>query len=231
MRIADSYEVERFNGRDTFALGVPLQIDIGASERILARLETNSTGRSRIAMEARLLHSLRSPYLPRLLEAGVDDALGLAFYTMIVRTPIEPLAVAIEQHTLGLKTIWETAVGVSYLHERGVAYRSCSPLGVASAAGQPLLFDFSRAMAIGDSRAALPLSSTTEHDPHEAASLHDGVGSDIYDLGMLLKASTVGELEPLVNSMTDADPNQRPVSMWAVAKQLEEALAHTNAQS
>lgn len=101
----------------------------------------------RVANEARLLHSVDSPYVLPLLDAGTVDG-QLFFVTPTVDGTLER---AHESHDASQICQWiaDAALGVHELHELGVAHRDIRPENVLHTNGRGVIGELDLAQLLG----------------------------------------------------------------------------------
>lgn len=210
MRIGKYGNLVSFLGRRNYFL---------SSRNILIRkFEHELTASLALQREIEILLSLTSSFFPKPIEAGLDDASGILYYSMNIPESLHPLQFeSSNPETTELFANLVRALGK--LHDARVSYRNVKPDAAAlTQMNQPFYFDFSLAVPFLESRMVRTLGRRGIYDAPECVEMeYDGVRADIYGLGTLAKKQlphpTSQKLRQVIEWMTAVEPRDRPSSM------------------
>ena len=173
---------------------------IDAMKVLLPGLPSEAKADERFTREIEVLAKLDHPNITALRTAGRIDDLIVMIMEYVDGTTLEermkngPLP--LEEN---LDYIGQTALALSYAHERGVVHRDIKPSNIMiTPQGRVKLMDFGIAKVVGDQKltmTGLELGSIHYMSPEQIQN-KDGVfdqRSDIYSLGIVLYETTTGK--------------------------------------
>ncbi len=197
------YRAERIDG--SFEREVAIKISAGSG--------LNQELKDRFLREQRFLASLNHPNISQLYDAGVTEE-GWPYLVMelIDGQPIDDYVASHDLSSDDIVDLFSQAVdAVGFAHKRLLVHRDIKPSNVmVTAEGQPKLLDFGIAKPLTtDDETATRHNPLTPRwaSPEQLLEQPITVGSDVYQLGLLLARLVLGE--PVVEDRSISDAIQR----------------------
>ncbi len=194
----------------------------------LKRLLRDDGGGARLAREARITARLEHPGIVPVYSAG-RDADGAIYYTMrLVRgRSLREAIVGAEdlEGLLGLvRHVLDACRAIAYAHSVEVLHRDIKPSNIMIGEfGETLVVDWGVARTFSEPDGGVV--GTAGFMSPEQAGGRASVASDVYSLGEVLRATTMGadnpELAAIVSRATAPDPEARYPDAMAMADELE----------
>ena len=202
---------------------------------------------ARFAREARAAGQLETPHVVRVLDAGVDAALGVPFMAMELLRGGDAQALIAERGALrwdvAVRIVAQACLGLAEAHEAGVVHRDIKSanLFLARSEGEPVtvkIVDFGLAKSTfgagikpgdqGLTRTGTILGSPLFMAPEQARGARDAdARSDIWSMGVVLFHLLTGRVphdeidglgELLITICSEPPPRLRDVAPWVPAE-------------
>lgn len=160
----------------------------------------------RVVEELRAVSALESPYVAKILEAGLD---GDSFYYVMEHIPLGSLAAPGRplSHTEVLLAVSHAARAAHVLHEAGIAHAAIKPQNVLIGSGCALLSDIGlgRHLRPGITMTGVATSSAVEYvDPAVLRGASPSRSSEVWALGATLHRAVAGI--GLYGELSDSEP-------------------------
>jgi serine/threonine-protein kinase len=202
---------------------------------------------ARFALEARAAGQLETPHVVRVLDAGVDAALGVPFMAMELLRGGDAQALIVERGALrwdvAVRIAAQACLGLAEAHDAGVVHRDIKSANLFLARGEGdavtvKIVDFGLAKATfgagikpgdqGLTRTGTILGSPLFMAPEQARGARDAdARSDIWSMGVVLFHLLTGRVphdeidglgELLITICSEAPPRLRDVAPWVPAE-------------
>jgi serine/threonine-protein kinase len=202
---------------------------------------------ARFALEARAAGQLETPHVVRVLDAGIDAALGVPFMAMELLHGDDAQALMLARGALApevaVRIVAQACLGLAEAHEAGVVHRDIKSANLFLSRGEGeaitvKIVDFGLAKASfgaaplqgegGLTRTGTILGSPLFMAPEQARGARDAdARSDIWSMGVVLFHLLTGRIpheeidglgELLITICSDAPPRVRDFAPWVSAE-------------